>query len=475
MDGIRPESIRLLAEVDGRRVRITGGSQPPCCDFFAYEIDAVAFLSPRGDYDFNDLTVAYQVRYGLNGDGAVVTLRGTAYLITRGAGYSHDWKLRIPLPGDATAVLTCTTFLDPGDEYSLQDCSPAGGGFTTGSLDIQVFSATADIFPDPGGAAFTNTLRDQSYVRGPKSVFRVDLDAPLRHYVPGFRQPEVLVAFDAVSGAAETRPAVRDATIRELLSHTGGYGYWWLHEPLHIASGATPDLIDPLFLVHEPGSAFAYGTGTDVVGEIVRPVSGLSLDDFFRRRIFEPLGMTDTAFSLPADLSRLTHVHRRSGDAFRTLALEAGDNEVRGGSGLFSTAPDYARLVRCLLRGGELDGVRLLSPDAVAEIGRNQIGEFGASMQRTAVSDRSNDFIFMDGSQKFGFGVMVETVQQPGKRPVGSFGWGGIVNTFFWVDTASDLAAVLMMQLAPFANRASIELLDAFERAVYRDFSEGKQ
>ncbi|MGD8206449.1 MAG: LruC domain-containing protein [Thiohalocapsa sp.] len=133
----------------------------------------------KGDYDFNDLTVAYQVRYGLNGDGAVVTLRGTAYLITRGAGYSHDWKLRIPLPGDATAVLTCTTFLDPGDEYSLQDCSPAGGGFTTGSLDIQVFSATADIFPDPGGAAFTNTLRDQAYVRGPKSVFRVDLDAPL--------------------------------------------------------------------------------------------------------------------------------------------------------------------------------------------------------------------------------------------------------------------------------------------------------
>ncbi len=133
----------------------------------------------KGDYDFNDLTVAYQARYGLNGEGEVVTIRGTAYLITRGAGYSHDWRLRIPLPGDVTAVLSCTTFLDPDDEYSLQDCSPGGGGFTAGNLDIQVFSATATIFKDPGGAAFTNTLRGQAFVLGPKSEFRVDFDAPL--------------------------------------------------------------------------------------------------------------------------------------------------------------------------------------------------------------------------------------------------------------------------------------------------------
>jgi len=133
----------------------------------------------KGDYDFNDLTVAYQVRYGLNSDSQVVTIRGSAYLITRGAGYSHDWHLRIPLPGDATATLSCTTFLDPDNEYSLQDCSPSGGGFTSGEADIQVFSATAEIFADPQGGIFTNSLREQAFLRGPKSTFRVDFDAPL--------------------------------------------------------------------------------------------------------------------------------------------------------------------------------------------------------------------------------------------------------------------------------------------------------
>jgi len=133
----------------------------------------------KGDYDFNDLTVAYQVRYGLNSDSEVVTIRGTAYLITRGAGFNHDWHLKIPLPGDTTATLTCTTLLIPGDDYSFQDCSPEGSSFISGTVDIQVFSNTANIFADPGGANFTNTLRDQTFVKGPKSTFRVDLDTPL--------------------------------------------------------------------------------------------------------------------------------------------------------------------------------------------------------------------------------------------------------------------------------------------------------
>jgi methyl acetate hydrolase len=91
-------------------------------------------------------------------------------------------------------------------------------------------------------------------------------------------------------------------------------------------------------------------------------------------------------------------------------------------------------------------------------------------MQRTAFAERSNDLVFLDGSQKFGFGVMIETVAVPGKRSIGSYGWGGIVNTYFWVDPARELAAVLMLQLAPFASPPCIELLDRFERAVYETF-----
>ncbi len=303
---------------------------------------------------------------------------------------------------------------------------------------------------------------------------RVDLEATLADYVPGFRQPEVLADFDAEAATWSTRPATRDATLRELLSHTAGYGYWWLHEPLRIASGPDPDLIDPPFLIADPGTEFAYSTSADVVGLLIEPVTGLALDAYFVERIFRPLGMADTGFRLPADMGRLAHVHRQSGNGFRQLPLETDDHPVRGGGGLYSTAPDYTRLIRCLLRGGELDGVRILSEAATREITRNQIGDHPAQMQRTAVTARSNDFIFMDGSQRFGFGVMIETRQHAGKREIGAYGWGGIVNTYFWVDPARDLAAVLMLQLAPFASRPAVELLDAFEVGVYTDFGEEK-
>ena len=182
-----------------------------------------------------------------------------------------------------------------------------------------------------------------------------------------------------------------------------------------------------------------------------------------------PLGMKDTGFRLPVDMSRLTAVHRRSGKGFRQLDIEREDHPVRGGGGLYSTAGDYSRLLRCLMRGGELDGVHLLSESSIREITRNQIGAHEARMQRTALADRSNDFIFMDGSQKFGFGVMIETRDRSDGRAAGAYSWAGIVNTYFWVDPARDLAAVLMLQLAPFASRASVELLQRFESAVYTD------
>jgi CubicO group peptidase (beta-lactamase class C family) len=295
----------------------------------------------------------------------------------------------------------------------------------------------------------------------------VDLELPLAAYLPGYSQPPVLTHFDARSGRYETRPAARDATLRELLSHTGGFGYWFLDEPLRIASGPKPDLFDPPFLMSDPGERFAYSTSSDVVGLLVAPVAGLTLDDWFAQRIFEPLAMADTGFGLPADASRLTRVHRRTAGGFVTEPTELAGNPVRGGGGLYSTADDYLRLLRCLLNGGELDGVRILSEAAAGEIGRNQIGRLYAPVQRTALPARTNDFIFMDGTQRFGFGVMVESRDQPGRRRAGSFGWGGIVNTYCWVDPAADVAAVLMLQLSPFADAACVDLLRNFETAVY--------
>lgn len=133
----------------------------------------------RGDYDFNDLTVAYQLKYGLNSDNQVVTIRGTAYLITRGAAFNHDWHLKIPLPEDTMSTLSCTTYLEPGNLYNLQDCSPTSSSIATGTADIQVFSNTAEIFVHPSSNVFTNTLEGQSFIQGPKSIFRLDFDSPI--------------------------------------------------------------------------------------------------------------------------------------------------------------------------------------------------------------------------------------------------------------------------------------------------------
>jgi LruC domain-containing protein len=132
-----------------------------------------------GDYDFNDLTVAYQIRYGLNVDGDVVSINGTAYLLTRGAAYSHNWRLKIGLPETASGDFTCTTQLDPEDSYAIQDCGPANSPVIIGEADFAVFTDTVGIFPDPYGATFVNTLSYQSFVKGPKSVFSINLDAPI--------------------------------------------------------------------------------------------------------------------------------------------------------------------------------------------------------------------------------------------------------------------------------------------------------
>ena len=139
----------------------------------------------KGDYDFNDLTVAYQVRYGLNEDNKVVTIRGTAYLITRGAGYNHNWHLQIGLPeqnADGTpvsATLDCTTFLDSKNEYNHVPCDTTATGQINGDADMVIFSGTKQIFADPYGNYFTNAVKGQLFAIGPKSMFRLDLNTPV--------------------------------------------------------------------------------------------------------------------------------------------------------------------------------------------------------------------------------------------------------------------------------------------------------
>ena len=297
----------------------------------------------------------------------------------------------------------------------------------------------------------------------------VEIDAPFRRYFPGFRQPPVLRSFDAATLAYEASPAAREITVRELLTHTAGYGYWFLNPELNAFAGrGEPEFFDPPFLVHSPGSRFQYGISTDVLGQLVAPLTGTSLDAAFAQRVFGPLEMADTSFDIPAEPRRLAPLHRREDGKWTAAGNETGGEPPRGGGGLYSTVDDYLAVLRLLLNGGRAGGKELLGGETVAALARGQIGALPASKQTTASPERTADFEFMDGSQTFGFGVLIETRARPGGRAAGSYGWGGIFNTYFWVDPAAELAAVLFMQAAPFCAPACLEACDRFERALYR-------
>jgi len=296
---------------------------------------------------------------------------------------------------------------------------------------------------------------------------KVDLDAPLAEYVPGYRQPEVLRSFDKATKRYATSPAESRITVRQLLTHTGGYGYWFMDAPLLALTKGAPNLFDPPFLMYPPGRKFSYSTSTDVLGQIFAPVAGMPIETFFERRIFAPLGMRDTGYSPPGDLSRLVTVNARRRGAFVEQPNETRGNAPRGGGGLYSTAADYLRFLCLLLNGGELEGRRLLARELVDAMTHNQIGELYAERQVAALGERSNDFVFMDGSQKFGFGVMIETRDRPTGRAAGSYSWGGIYNTYFWVDPSADLTGVLLTQTLPFADPAVHGAYERFEKAAY--------
>lgn len=300
----------------------------------------------------------------------------------------------------------------------------------------------------------------------------VDLDAPLAKYVADYRQPPVLRSFDFATRAFETQPAERDVTVRQLLTHTSGYGYWFLNPELFALLGSSPEYYNHPFLMSEPGTRFHYGIGTDVLGQLIEPVAGVDLPSFFASELLGPLGMRDTSYDVPANPDRLVPVHTPIDGAFKTQQNEAHGQGARGGGGLYSTATDYLLLLRMLLNEGGASNRQLVSSATVAELASDRIAPLRPERQTSAAPARTADFTFMDGSQTFGFGVLVETRERPGGRRAGSYGWAGILNTYFWVDPRAGIAAVLCMQMAPFCAPGCVALCDAFEAALYRGLND---
>ena len=164
-------------------------------------------------------------------------------------------------------------------------------------------------------------------------------------------------------------------------------------------------------------------------------------------------------------------MHRRKADGSLTpqpTERQTTPQSFSGGGGIYSTGPDYLTFIRTLMRGGSLDGVRILSPNTVALMGQNQIGKIEVGILRTTASALSNDVDFFPGiSLKWGFGHMINMQAVPDGRSAGSQTWGGLFNTFYWIDPIKRIAAVFMTQVLPFADDRAMRIYRQFERGIY--------
>lgn len=303
------------------------------------------------------------------------------------------------------------------------------------------------------------------------------LDQPIADFIPEFRNPTVIASFNKTDTSFTTVPAKREITFHDLLTHTSGIGYSGIgtdtvqaiYAKVNIPSGLghmNMTLLEGIKilakqpLAFQPGDRWMYGLNSDVLGCLVEVISGMSLEDFMRKRIFDPLGMKDTYFNLPQDRhNRLATVYTEqpAGTIIKWDHIHYGIDPdypmirtdfFSGGAGLSSTAFDYAIFLQMLLNGGIYNKHRVLKPETIALMTQNQIGELSL------------------GPNKFGLGFSITTEQgaTPNGRSKGSFAWGGYFGTNYWADPKENMVVLIMTQHTPNSHG---DLFRKIENIIY--------
>ena len=298
---------------------------------------------------------------------------------------------------------------------------------------------------------------------------KVLLEDPVSKYLPAFAAPRVFASGN--HQRYETREASREMTVHDVLMHTSGltYGFQNQHDvdaiyrthglgdfsPSTRSLAEEMELLGSLPLQFDPGTKWCYSMSTDVCGAIVEVVSGMPLDEFFQREIFDPLQMPDTSFWVDGDerRERFTTNHLFFGGT--TSVMDPWDRSLyhrrppmlSGGGGLVSTMADYHRFARMLERGGELDGVRLLGPRTVAYMASNHLpgGRDLNAMEQVGFAE-----VAMEGMGfGLGFSVTLSAQENGAIGSAGEYGWGGAASTAFRIDPAEELSWVFLTQLLP--------------------------
>lgn len=311
---------------------------------------------------------------------------------------------------------------------------------------------------------------------------RIGLEQQAATILPEMARHQVLTGYDSV-GRPQLRAPARPITVRHLLTHTSGHStdIWNAMTKRYIEVMDLPPiptckngaLATPL--ASDPGERWEYGISSDWVGKIVEAASGLRLEDYFRRHIFEPIGMNSTSFIIsPDQRRRLVPIHARNGGgAFAPIGFEVSQNPefYMGGAGLYGPAGDYLKFLQMLLKRGRAPGGRVLKPETVDLMFDNHIGDLEWPGMKSVIPAMSCDVDLMPGEAKrWSLGFLTNLADIEGRRSAGSQSWAGLANGYYWLDPKKGVAGLTMASYFPFADPAALRVFDALEQDVYARF-----
>jgi CubicO group peptidase (beta-lactamase class C family) len=302
------------------------------------------------------------------------------------------------------------------------------------------------------------------------------LTDPVSKFIPEFKNQKVIIKSPG-SDSIILVPAKSEVTIRQLLNHTSGITYGEglqtsYYRKAVMTVGLTPTegtigekirKLGPLPLISQPGTEFHYGMSVDVLGYLIEVISKMPFDEFLRKRIFEPLKMQDTYFTLPQNkYPRMATLYKKANDgrlipATGYVQYPKVQTYFSGGAGLVSTASDYSRFAQMMLNNGELDGVRILSRKTVELMTTNSIGEImvGDGFRRNGLGDKFG----------YGFGIRTERGVFDELESLGIYGWDGAFYTRFWIDPEEDMVGIFLSQVDNYWDQ---KIIDKFRVLVYQ-------
>ena len=305
----------------------------------------------------------------------------------------------------------------------------------------------------------------------------LDVDAPIDTYRPEFADVQVLDGWDG--DTPRLRAPTSRATVKQLLTHTTGLGYWFWSADLvkWEASTGTPNVlagVNEVFaapMLADPGTTFIYGINSDWLGKVVEAVGGVGLDVAVKDGITGPLGMDETEFRIGEGWkdSGLTPVHAQVDGRWVDSGIELNQSPQywAGGHGLYSTPNDYITFEQALLGNGELDGVRILRSETVDAAFTNQIGNLDFPAEIPSADPAATYELNLGAGFKWGYGLLLNTEDVPGRRRAGSGAWAGLCNTHFWVDRTAGICGSIYSNFLPFVPPAALALYADYEQALY--------